>query len=542
MKRLHSPQEACQWLKEKSLSVGSKGREQKRGDLKSDSRALQAGDVFLAWPGHSHDARAYIGEVLAKGAVACLVHEAPEAEAVGNELQSWLEDPRVALYPNLKTDRGMLASAYYEDPSQSLKVSAVTGTNGKTTCAWWLTQALTQLGCNCAIAGTLGQGRLDPKTQLIQGMNEWSSCLTTMEAVELQAQMRHWLDQGVTHLNMEASSIGLKESRMDGTHIDVAMFTNFTQDHLDYHGNMEDYWLAKAMLFERLEPKACVINVDDPKGLELYQKLKANRRDVLGYSKSEDAQLGIELRAKNLKVMSSRDPNALSLDQHSSMAFEVIYQSRAYPFALNVLGDFNVSNFLAVVGALLSMGYGIDQALGACKQLSPAPGRMQAIRLPETPLVVIDYAHTPDAIEKALKSLKAVSLSQGGQLWCVMGCGGERDQSKRSAMGAAAEGLADQVVLTSDNPRREDPQVIIDQIRSGFTKPQQVKSDLDRRAAIELAVLQASNSDVVLIAGKGHENYQDINGARHAFSDAAVALEFLTERSQVSMRGGRHVH
>ena len=542
MKRLHTLQEACQWLKEKSLSADGMGGVRRTGDLKSDSRAVKAGDVFLAWPGQAHDARAFVEEVLAKGAVACLVHEDGECPGLDHGQTTWLDDPRVALYPNLKMQRGLLSSAYYEDPSRSLKVSAVTGTNGKTTCAWWLTQALTQLGCSCAIAGTLGQGRLDSKTKLIQSELEQSSSLTTMEAVELQAQMRQWLDEGVTHVNMEASSIGLKECRMDGTHIDVAMFTNFTQDHLDYHGSMVQYWLAKTMLFEDLKPRASVINVDDPKGLELYQKLKDKGLAVLGYSKSVDAPPRVELRALNLRVLALSGENAMHSSHQTALAFDVAYQSNVYPFVLNVLGEFNVSNFLAVLGSLLSLGHDINEGLGACAQLSPAPGRMQTLSLPHAPLVVIDYAHTPDAVEKALKSLKSAGLAGGGQLWCVMGCGGERDPSKRASMGAVADGLADQVVLTSDNPRREDPQVIIDQILGGFTNPSRVQVHLDRRVAIQVAIDHAAEKDVVLIAGKGHENYQEINGQRYAFSDSAVALEFLSERSKLSMQGASHVH
>jgi UDP-N-acetylmuramoyl-L-alanyl-D-glutamate--2,6-diaminopimelate ligase len=363
-----------------------------------------------------------------------------------------------------------------------------------------------------------------------------------MEAVELQAQMRHWVDQGVTHLNIEASSIGLKESRMDGTRIEVAIFTNFTQDHLDYHGDMADYWQAKMILFERLNPKASVVNVDDPKGQELYRKLKSDGLVVLGYSKNSDASSHVELRAQNLKV---RELNALydSKGEHSTaLSFEVVYQSKAHSFELPVLGDFNVSNLLAVLGALLALGYDIKQALGACAALSPAPGRMQTLHVPEAPLVVIDYAHTPDGIEKALSSLKRISLAREGQLWCVMGCGGERDEGKRPVMGALTESLADQVVLTSDNPRGEDPQRIIDQIREGFKNPKLPQTHLDRRDAIHMAISQAAKNDVVLIAGKGHESYQDIKGHRHLFSDTAVALEFLSERSRTSNKGALHVH
>ena len=554
MKRLYSPIEACQWLKELSMdsdgtsaapSTSSAGFVRKKRALQSDSRWVQEGDIFLAWPGASYDPRRDIDALLSKGILACLVDEEsvdsiPKTTAF--DQSSWVDDPRVAFYPQLKRHRGLIASAYYENPSQTLKVSAVTGTNGKTTCAWWLTQALSELGCSCAMAGTLGQGIFSAESQSIEGLGTQTAALTTMEALELQKSMRQWLDAGVSHLCMEASSIGLQESRIDGTQVEVAIFTNFTQDHLDYHTTMENYWAAKMGLFNRLNPKTCIINLDDPQGPPLYSELKSKGRVVMGYSKSAQCALPAELSARRIQVVELEDPSAGVVLSKTALSFEMVHQGQSYPFVLRVLGDFNVSNLLAVVCSLLALGYTMHQALRACSNLTAAPGRMQTLRLPETPLVVVDYAHTPDALEKALGSLQAASQSLGGQLWCIMGCGGDRDPSKRSLMGAAAERLADRVVLTSDNPRMEDPLQIIEHIKSGLMRPDVVSTQMDRGLAIEQAIKSARINDVILIAGKGHENYQDIHGERRVFSDAGVAWACLKARAGSVSHGEAHAH
>jgi len=536
MQRLHTPLQAAQWLKARAMvELHASSTDLTPSALQTDSRCVNNGDVFMAWPGESFDARHYIEQVLDKGAKGCLVHEdveVPSSDKVSLEMKSsWLDDPRVAFYPNLKAERGRIASAYFGEPSAQLKVTAITGTNGKSTCAWWLTQALSHLGCKSAMAGTLGQGQIKSEDQHPLGLEDSSSSLTTMEAVELQACMRKWVNAGVTHLCMEASSIGLKEARLEGTCIEVGVFTNLTQDHLDYHANMDEYWAAKELLFSHLKPKASVINLDDSKGAFLYEKLKAQGQVVLGYSTQTPAHPNACLYAKNLRVVSKASISPTHPARQSALLFEVVYQGLSRSFKLAVMGEFNVSNLLAVVGSLLALGYSMEEAMKGCEQLSAAPGRMQSISLEHSPLVVIDYAHTPDAIEKALSALKPLTHELGGKLWCVMGCGGERDPSKRSRMGAKANALADRLVLTSDNPRYEDAQSIVEQIKNGVVDQVKVLVEMDRRQAIALAIQEASNQDVVLIAGKGHENYQDIRGVKHEFSDAGVALELLKRRT-----------
>ncbi len=545
MKRLNSPMDVKLWLEEISMR-GLASELSAKAPLQTDSRQVQEGDVFMAYAGKTHDAREHIQFVLDKGARACLVQGDEEAESNRALLTSaWGEDPRVAFYPHLKAERGPIASVYYERPSEEVKVSAITGTNGKTTCAWWLTQALAQLGCKCAMAGTLGQGVFDFSQQSMQAklsFNGASSPLTTMEAVALQKQLRAWADQGVTHLCMEASSIGLQEGRMAGTRIEVAVFTNFTQDHLDHHPNMDAYWAAKEILFDGLCPKISVINLDDAKGQLLYARLKAGQRDVLGYSCEIERQKDADLSAKNIQqVVVKKEAQGDTLAQ-TALSFDVVYQGRAHAFVLGVLGHFNVSNLLAVIGSLIALGHPIEAALQACASLTAAPGRMQTFALANAPVVVIDYAHTPDAIEKALLSLKALTQELGGQLWCVMGCGGDRDPSKRALMGAKVEALADRVLLTSDNPRSEDPLSIIAQIQEGFKKKPVAMVQVDRSAAIGQAIEGASSKDVILIAGKGHENYQEIKGIRRAFSDQSIALESLKKRSQAASKGVAHVN
>jgi len=544
MLRLHTPLQAAQWLREKSVTVANESSQAPTvGALQTDSRCVKKGDVFMAWPGQHHDARQYIERVLKQGAQGCLVHEDPSSQVANPEMNApWLRDPKVALYPNLKAERGPIASAYYEQPSSQLKVTAITGTNGKTTCAWWLSQALNRLGSTSAIAGTLGQGQFKLGDEHTASFDAHTSTLTTMEAVELQAWMRKWVNAGVTHLCMEASSIGLKEARMDGTCIEVGVFTNFTQDHLDYHNTMDEYWAAKEKLFFHLLPKASVINLDDNKGASLYKKLKAQGHAVLGYTTKQASHPNAELCAKNLRVLSQTLASHAFARGPSALYFDVVYQGISHPFELAVLGEFDVSNLLAVLGSLLALGYAIDEALNGCAQLRAAPGRMQTLSLDDSPLVVIDYAHTPDAIEKALLALQAVTLEHGGQLWCVMGCGGERDQSKRALMGAKAQSLAQHVVLTSDNPRHEDPLIIVAQIKQGLKDPLNAVVEIDRRQAILRAIQEASSKDVILIAGKGHENYQDILGVKHEFSDARVALESLRQRALRPSAGVAHVN
>ncbi|MBC7600989.1 MAG: UDP-N-acetylmuramoyl-L-alanyl-D-glutamate--2,6-diaminopimelate ligase [Polaromonas sp.] len=495
MEHLQTPEHAARWL-----------RQQVRGSLWVDSRKVSAGDGFIAWPGAATDARQYVPEVLAAGARACLVEQAG-AEAFG------FSDARVAAYSGLKAATAPIAAAYFENPSHQLDVLAVTGTNGKTSTTWWLAQALSKLGKPCGVIGTLGMGQ--PGAMVFTG-------LTTPDPVLLQQQLRRWVDEGYAACALEASSIGIAEHRLDATAIRVAIFTNFTQDHLDYHHSMHAYWAAKASLFSWGGLQAAVINTDDAHGEALAGALGGSGLDVWTVSCLATARL--QARA----IHHGQD----------SLSFEVWEGDECHLLSTALVGQYNVSNLLGVMAALRALGKPLKDVVRACADLLPVPGRMDSIALPGQPLVVIDYAHTPDALEKVLGALKPLAAGRSGKLWCVFGCGGERDAGKRPLMATAAQQTADCVVVTSDNPRSEDPQVIIGQILQGLSRGETVLVQADRGLAIAQAVSQAHSADVVLIAGKGHENYQDVAGVKRPFSDKAQAEAALLARAGERLAAG----
>ena len=486
--QLHTPEQAARWL-----------REHVTGSLWADSRKVGDGDGFIAWPGAATDGRKYVAGALAAGARACLV-EQEGAAAYG------FGDDRVATYAGLKAATGPIAAAYFDAPSLHLQVTAVTGTNGKTSTAWWLAQALSRLGRKCGVVGTLGLG--EPGAMVATG-------LTTPDPVLLQQQLRRFVDEGFAACALEASSIGIVERRLDATSIQVAIFTNFTQDHLDYHPSMQAYWEAKEMLFGWPGLKAAVINIDDIKGVELSISLAAsqtgNGLDVWTFSCARPARL--EARDIHHGV--------------HALSFDVVEGAERHRISTNMVGQYNVSNLLGVLAALRAMKLPLADAVGACTDLLAVPGRTETLVMEGLPLVVIDYAHTPDALEKVLMALAPVAMGRGGQLWCVFGCGGDRDATKRPLMAAVAEKNADQIVVTSDNPRSENPLAIIGQVLLGLSHRDAVHVQADRAAAIAHALSLAQPEDVVLLAGKGHENFQDIGGVKLPFSDRAHAQAAL---------------
>jgi UDP-N-acetylmuramoyl-L-alanyl-D-glutamate--2,6-diaminopimelate ligase len=382
----------------------------------------------------------------------------------------------------------------------------VTGTNGKTSTAWWLAQALSQLGQHCAVVGTLGIG--EPGALVFNG-------LTTPDPVLFQEQLRCLVDEGFVACAVEASSIGLEERRLDATQVHTAIFTNFTQDHLDYHGSMAAYWAAKEQLFYWPGLQAAVVNIDDAHGAELADVLGTEKLDVWTVSCTGSARIA----ARSIQY---------GVD---ALSFEVVEGETVCQVTAPIVGDFNVSNLLGVIASLRSLGLPLKDIAAVCTSISPVPGRMETLIAEAAPLVVIDYAHTPDALEKTLQALKPQAQSRGGKLWCLFGCGGDRDTSKRALMGAVASRHADYTVLTSDNPRTEKTGDIIAQILVGMPASAAVLQQPDRALAIAAALQQAQPQDVVLIAGKGHENYQDIQGVRRPFSDreqAELALATYT--------------
>ena len=509
--RLKSPAAAARWLK--SWVTGT---------LRTDSRAVQPGDAFIAWPGYANDGRGFVASALAAGAATCLVEE-KEVDPFG------FEDARIATLKNMKAATGQIAAAFFDEPSQALKVVASTGTNGKTSTAWWTSQTLNLLGRRAGFVGTLGVGVPPLPMPVATGdsKEDWtikSTGLTTPDPVLLQAAFRRMANDGFTACAIEASSIGIVEQRLAGTRIEVALFTNFTRDHLDYHGSMDNYWAAKRLLFGWVGLKSAVINIDDDAGVLLADELRRGQIDSWTYSTRADSSA--RLIADEIGY---RD-GGLSFTLVEDVA--VGGRARREPVTTTLIGDYNVSNLLAVIGGLRALGVMMVDAARVAGLVTPVPGRMQRVAANAVgqPEVVVDYAHTPDALEKVIAALRPLATARGGRLHCVFGCGGDRDATKRPLMGEIAARLADQAIVTSDNPRTEDPATIVDQVAAGAFDGNPVVKIVDRRAAIAQVLAGAGASDVVLIAGKGHEDYQEVMGVRQPFSDVEEALAGLNKR------------
>lgn len=499
LSRLDSAPAAATWLHQRVT-----------GTLRSDSRAVQAGDGFIAWPGAATDGRRFVPAALAAGAAACLVEDDGVA-AFG------FMDARIAALPGLKAAAGAVADAWFGAPSRQLSVVACTGTNGKTSTAWWTAQALTSLGRRCGVVGTLGIGEpplAGPGAAGGPG-SVVATGLTTPDPVTLHGALRSFVDQGFVACALEASSIGLEEHRLDATRIAVALFTNFTRDHLDYHDGMDAYWAAKRRLFAWPGLRAAVINTDDEHGAVLADELRGGGLELWTVSLLAPARL----RARGLGYADG------------GLAFEVAEGDAVAVVRSRLVGGYNASNLLVVIGGLRALGVSLADATAAVGRVTPVPGRMQ--RVPGGDVdVVVDYAHSPDALEEVLQALRPLAAARGARLWCVFGCGGDRDATKRPLMGAIAASGADRVVVTSDNPRHEPPAAILAQILAGVPGHDEVAIFEDRRAAIDHAVRAAARGDVVLIAGKGHEDYQEVAGVRHPFSDVEQA------RAALRLRGG----
>lgn len=454
--------------------------------LTTNSRDVQQGDVFIALQGLRHDARAFIPQAIAQGAVAVL------CQAEG-ELITQDGVPIIAI-PQLPQLLGEIAARFYQQPSQQFKVVAVTGTNGKTSSAQLLAHACHYLGIKSAVLGTLGNGivgDIQPSTH------------TTLEAVQLQKKLANFRDENVQVVALEASSHGLEQGRLTATNIDTAIFTNLTRDHLDYHGSMAVYQQAKAILFQWPTLKTAIFNADDEASLAYQALLDPS---VRCWTYSQQAQSQADFVALNIQ------PSLQGLQLTIKTPFGVVELTSP------LLGRFNVSNLLAVLAGLLSIDVSLTDALAALTHVQPVRGRMQCLSNGQI-TAVVDYAHTPDALEKVLQSLREHT---NGQLWCVFGCGGDRDTGKRPLMGEIARRLADKVIVTADNPRSESVDVIIADIQAGMSDMANVAIQPNRQLAIEYALNHAQTGDLVVIAGKGHENYQEIKGVRYHFDDAEI--------------------
>jgi UDP-N-acetylmuramyl-tripeptide synthetase len=508
LQHLHSAPAATQWLR---------SRVAPHGTLRTDSRQVQPGDGFVAWPGAATDGRRFVGAALQAGAAACLV----EADGVAAfDLQTQTE--AVATLPGLKAATGAIADAWFNHPSNALRVLAVTGTNGKTSTSWWLAQCLAQLGQPCGVVGTLGVGT--PSDVQPTG-------LTTPDPVTLHSSLRNMVGQGMVACALEASSIGLQEERLAGLQVAVALFSNLTQDHLDYHGSMAAYGAAKRRLFSWPGLQAAVVNVDDSYGAALAQ------------------QLADQTSGPELWTVSATGPARLQASHvhhaNPGLAFDVQEAGQgSFAVQTQLVGSYNASNLLLVLGGLRALGVSLAQAVAAVCQAGPVPGRMQTVLTENKhahtgPRVVVDFAHTPDALDKALAALRPMAQARGGQLWCVVGCGGDRDPHKRPLMGAAAAQGAGRVVLTSDNPRSEDPAAIVAAMATGCAgSDTPVVQLLDRAAAIAHAITHAADGDVVLLAGKGHETTQEVAGVKHPFSDVLQAELALARRAAAAANKG----
>ena len=465
--------------------------------ITADSRRVAQRMAFAAYPGIARDGRDFIGDALARGAAAVVW------EARDFAWQARWNVPQAAV-ADLKASVGAIAATVYGHPSQALWTIGVTGTNGKTSCAHFLAQALSRCGRRTAVAGTLGNGFVDALSP---------SPNTTPDACALQASLAQWRRDGAVAVAMEVSSHGLDQGRVNGVAFDVALFTNLTRDHLDYHGTLAAYGAAKARLFAWPGLRTGVINAGDAFGRTLIESARARGLRVVAYGAAD-----ADIVATRVDMSGPRT------------TIEIRTPQGAGTLSTPLAGAFNVQNLLGVLGVLLASDVALADALGALSTLEAPPGRMQRLGGGSDPLVVVDYAHTPDALAQVLAAMRP-AVGAGGRLVCVFGCGGDRDRGKRAPMGEIAGRLADRVVITNDNPRGEDPRDIAAAIVAGLAPVATGWTiELDRARAIEQALCDAREGDVVVLAGKGHEDYQETNGERLPFSDIRFAAGVLAHR------------
>ena len=466
-----------------------------------DSRKVQPGDAFLAVQGATNHGLDFLDDIVERGAVA-IVYDASTAGDVPADARL----PLIAV-ENLADKLGDIANRFFGEPSRDVNVVGVTGTNGKTTVAWLIAQCFERLGMPCAYSGTLGYGVSELESD---------DDMTSPDVVENHRRLARFRELGASHAAVEVSSHALDQARTAGITFDATLFTNLTRDHLDYHGGMREYGEAKAKLFVEYPARVRIVNLDTDFGTELASRC---RKDVITVSTRFDRV------ANGRPYVFVRGVVAKGFGSEVRIASSWGEATLSVPLA----GDFNVANAVLVLAYLLACDVPLADAARALSDVSAPPGRMQWVRAASGPTVFVDYAHTPNALAVALKALRPHAKSR---LWCVFGCGGDRDTGKRPQMASIAERHADRVVVTSDNPRTEDPAAIIDDIVAGFSNPGRATVIEDRAAAIAWAIENASSDDVVLIAGKGHEDYQIIGDDRIGFSDYGAALGNLSAEAQ----------
>jgi UDP-N-acetylmuramoyl-L-alanyl-D-glutamate--2,6-diaminopimelate ligase len=458
--------------------------------ITADSRKVVRGSLFLAYPGEHQDGRAFIADAIARGAAAVVW------ESQNFEWNAHWQLPNLPV-AKLRERCGEVADSFYGHPSETLWMIGVTGTNGKTSCSHWLAQSLGRLGRKSALIGTLGNGFPGALSHAIN---------TTPDPILLHGMLADYLQQGAAACAMEVSSHGLEQGRVGGVHFNVAVLTNLSRDHLDYHGDMASYAFAKRKLFDWDGLAASVLNMDDEFGANLTSELVMAGKPVITYGFGARAMV----RAGVLELTSTGMRMPVATPYGNTM------------LQAGLVGRFNAYNLLAVLATLLCSDVKLEDAIAAIAAIEPVAGRMQQLGGGDRPLVVIDYAHTPDALEKVLIALREQA---GGSLYCVFGCGGNRDAGKRPLMGEVASRLADKVIVTSDNPRDEAPEAIVAQIKDGLHGDYEI--ELDRAKAIRATIGRAKAGDIVLVAGKGHENYQEVAAVRTPFSDEAEARAAL---------------
>ena len=471
-------------------------------DLTLDSRKIIGGELFIAIPGFNTDGRDFIADACKRGAVAVLAEGGD-----GYPLPVSCMDAPVIRVDHLQGQVGDLANRYYRQPSEKVKVIGVTGTNGKTSCCWFISQLMEQMGQACAVMGTVGKGM---PGDLSTSLN------TTVDVLSTHSFVSHLANKEVSALAMEVSSHGLDQGRVDGMTFEVGLFTHISRDHLDYHGSLEEYAKAKAKLFSHCQFRHAVIGKDDAFS-ELMLDACVDKSRVITWSLED---VSADVYASDIRVL----PQGFEAQIHTPWGQGELRTSQ--------LGRFSLENLLAVIATLGVQGFGLQAILDIIPTLETVPGRMQRFGGGDQPLVLVDYAHTPDAINSVLKALREHGASRLG---CIYGCGGDRDRGKRPLMTEAALAGADFAVLTSDNPRTESPQAIIDDALAGIDRQDQGRLTVvvDRAEAIAVTVANAKAGDILVVAGKGHEDYQEINGKRHHFDDREQVQQSLAGWKQL---------
>ncbi len=477
----------------RGFAVVDKNNDCQISNLQMSSQNVEPGDLFIALPGLTADGRDYIDQAR-KNCASSVVFESQGTDRMSSV------DGGVSIIgvDNLKEKLGAIASRFFGEPSKSMQVIGITGTNGKTTTAYMITQALEIYDMRCGYSGTIGSGAINSLT---------SSELTTMDVVSIHQKLHDFHANQFDAVCMEVSSHGLDQGRVNGVDFDVAIFTNLSQDHLDYHQSMAAYGAAKKKLFEFPSLKSVVVNQDDVFGQQLINFLdQQNDLRCISYGVESG-----DLQPTNLEV------------DDVGICFDLNYENQTYSIESKLIGELNVPNILATIGGLLGVGLDMSEVVPLIFQLAPPPGRMEVFRNnPDQPVVIVDYAHTPDALERTLVSLRSLCK---GKLIVVFGCGGDRDQGKRQQMGEIADAIADRIILTDDNPRTEPPAEIIEQIKSGISRSVAVQHD--RKQALRDAIKSAGSNDLILLAGKGHESTQTIGVTQYELSDRKFTPEIL---------------